>query len=198
MTGTKRSSMSGGLNVVSPFSSDRLTIRFSLNCDCRLRPNWSLDCARSVDCAPMAVGTWRASKSVSDTMPRLKNQSPPNTGRSPFSVFGLYGSYQRLPVRLSWSVSRQRSGTGIDSRGSSASGGGTCRGSISGIGGSIGLPIGRCTTMRSSGRLSAAACGGATGSDAGARGCASAPAGTPRARPGAASTEKFALVLPTT
>ena len=34
----------------------KLRIRFSTNCDCLPRPNWSFDPGSSVDCAPIAVG----------------------------------------------------------------------------------------------------------------------------------------------
>ena len=141
------------------------------------------------------MGSLRASNSVSEIAEKLKKMSSlPNTGRSPLIVFGLYGSNQRMLTRLSWSVRRQRSGIGTVSFGSSGDGGGTCEGSMIGMTGSSGRPIGRCCTMRSSG----------TGPDGAAAAGASPPAGAAggvgRASmtPGVASTAKFGLTLPST
>src|SRR4029453_10179153 len=110
ITGTKRNSISGGLNAESPLISEIPSTRFSTNCDCRLRPHWAFDCGRAVhcgpsgDCPPIAVGPCRHSNSVSETRLSATNQSSPNTGRSPFSVFGLYGWYQGFFVGSSCSV----------------------------------------------------------------------------------------------
>ena len=49
-------------------------------------------CSRVAPWAPTGIGVERGSKTVSEMAVRVKNQSSPKTGRSPLSVFWLYGS----------------------------------------------------------------------------------------------------------
>jgi hypothetical protein len=103
-----------------------------------LRPNTPRLSGRSVFCSPPGIGKLRCSTTVSEIALAAKNQlglvRKPGVrqrgmpawrrrscssgvemqiGRSPFSVFWLYGSHQRSRTMPSASISRQRSGIGI-------------------------------------------------------------------------------------
>ena len=96
-----RYSTIGGLNAVSPFSSEKPAMKVWDSTRLWLRPKVSLESGSVVVWLPTGMGKLRGSITVSDTPLAMKNQSSPfrkpgflpaASGRSPFSVLWWKGS----------------------------------------------------------------------------------------------------------